>query len=212
MREEGSKYHYNRTIIGVSLACRCWPLNVVSLACRWRPYIECWLGSTVIFKGIRTSTCIAKKFCSFVIFWGWGADMLCHNKNLEISLTFKKANIADLNKIHRTLAPHSGLLWMHIFWVDKPYLPINKHAILDPIQCGCVRWFVSFGVFLQSKWTEIRHDKIRDVYWIQTDGLSYIWKHFLKKVKFKKEKKKGAYKIMSMLRVQANALNFRKRD
>ena len=43
-------------------------LNGVSLAGRWRPINECWLGSFVIFQGIRTS--IAKKPYIFVIFQG----------------------------------------------------------------------------------------------------------------------------------------------
>ena len=41
-------------------------LNGVSLACRWWPNIECWLGSFIVFQGIRTS--IAKKSYIFVIF------------------------------------------------------------------------------------------------------------------------------------------------
>ena len=53
---EGSKYHYKQAIIGLP----------VSLACQWWPNIECWLGSFVIFQGIRTS--IAKKPYIVVIF------------------------------------------------------------------------------------------------------------------------------------------------
>ena len=45
-------------------------INGVSLAGRQRPNIECWLGSFVIFQGIRTS--IAKKTYIFVIFRGTG--------------------------------------------------------------------------------------------------------------------------------------------
>ena len=41
-------------------------LNSVSLAGQWWPNIECWLGSFVVFQGIRTS--IAKKPYVFVIF------------------------------------------------------------------------------------------------------------------------------------------------
>ena len=41
------------------------PLNGVSLAGRWWPSIECWLGSFVIFQGIWTT--IAKEPYSFVI-------------------------------------------------------------------------------------------------------------------------------------------------
>ena len=61
----------NTTISGPSLgppAKR--HLNGISLACRWWHYIECWLGSFVAFKGIRTS--IAKKPFIFVIFQGGG--------------------------------------------------------------------------------------------------------------------------------------------
>ena len=43
-------------------------LNGVSLACRWWPNIECYLGSLVPFQGIRTS--IAMKPYIFVIFQG----------------------------------------------------------------------------------------------------------------------------------------------
>ena len=48
-------------------------LNGVSLAERWWPNIECWLGSFVIFQGIRTS--IAKKPFIFVIFQGGGGGL-----------------------------------------------------------------------------------------------------------------------------------------
>ena len=40
--------------------------NGVSLAGRWWPNIECWLGSFVVLQGTRTS--IAKKSYIFVIF------------------------------------------------------------------------------------------------------------------------------------------------
>ena len=43
-------------------------LNGISLACRWWPHIECWLGSFVIFQRIRIN--IAKKSYIFVIFQG----------------------------------------------------------------------------------------------------------------------------------------------
>ena len=41
--------------------------NGISLVGRCRPNIECWLGSFVIFLGIRTS--IARKLYTFVIFF-----------------------------------------------------------------------------------------------------------------------------------------------
>ena len=44
-----------------SVTCRCWP------------YIECWLGTFVIFKGIRAS--IAKNPYIFVIFQGGGGGL-----------------------------------------------------------------------------------------------------------------------------------------
>ena len=47
--------------------------NGVSLAGRWWPNFECWLGSYVILQGIRTY--IAKKPYIFVIFQG-GPDHL----------------------------------------------------------------------------------------------------------------------------------------
>ena len=70
----GSKYHYKWAIF-------CPPakrhLNGVLLAGRWWPNIECWLGSFVVFQGIRTS--IAKKPYIFVIFQGAGGlDHLSH--------------------------------------------------------------------------------------------------------------------------------------
>ena len=46
--EEGSKYHYKRAIIDPPAKRH---LNGVSLACRWWPNIECWLGGFVIFRG-----------------------------------------------------------------------------------------------------------------------------------------------------------------
>ena len=45
-------------------------LNGVSLACRWWPNIEFWLGSFVIFQGIWTN--IAKKPYIFLWFFGGG--------------------------------------------------------------------------------------------------------------------------------------------
>ena len=59
--ERGSKYHIKWAII-------CPP---VSLACRWRPNIECWPGSFVIFQGIWTS--VDKKPYTFV-FFQWGSE------------------------------------------------------------------------------------------------------------------------------------------
>ena len=61
--DEGRKDH--TTIFGPQAKRH---LNGVSLACRWWPYIECWLEIFVVFKGIRTS--IAKKPYIFVIFQG----------------------------------------------------------------------------------------------------------------------------------------------
>ena len=69
--EEGSKYR----LVGHQhgpLAKR--HLNGVSLAGRWWPNMECWIGSFVIFQRIRTS--IAKEPYIFVIFQGWGPDPL----------------------------------------------------------------------------------------------------------------------------------------
>ena len=62
---KGSKYRFNWVIIDQSAKRH---LNGVSLAGRWWSNIECWLGSFVIFQGIRTS--IAKKPYIFVIFRG----------------------------------------------------------------------------------------------------------------------------------------------
>ena len=65
--EGGSKYHYKRTIIGPPVKRH---LNGVSLACRWWPNIEFWLGSFVIFRGIGTS--IAKKpYICAIFMWGY---------------------------------------------------------------------------------------------------------------------------------------------
>ena len=46
--ERGSKHHYMRPIIGPPAKHH---LNGASLACRWWPNIECWLGSFEILKG-----------------------------------------------------------------------------------------------------------------------------------------------------------------
>ena len=59
----GSKYHYKQDIIRPPAKRY---LNVVLLACRWWPNIECWLGCFVILHGIKTT--IAKKPYIFVIF------------------------------------------------------------------------------------------------------------------------------------------------
>ena len=63
MRERGSYYHLKWTIIGPPAKGH---LNGVSLAGRWWPTVERWLGSFVIFQRIWTS--IAKELHSFVIF------------------------------------------------------------------------------------------------------------------------------------------------
>ena len=63
--DRGSKYHFKWTNIGPPEK-RHW--NGVSLACRWCPYIECWLVCFVIVKGIGTS--ITKKPYIFVILQG----------------------------------------------------------------------------------------------------------------------------------------------
>ena len=48
--EEGSKYHYKWAIIGLPTKHHS---NGVSLAGRWWPNIECWIGSFVILRGSR---------------------------------------------------------------------------------------------------------------------------------------------------------------
>ena len=60
------------TTISAQSSVRQW--NGVSLACRWWPNTECWLGSFVIFQGIRTS--IAKKPYIFVINQGWSRPLV----------------------------------------------------------------------------------------------------------------------------------------
>ena len=59
--KRGSKYHCKQFLNSVSLACRLWP------------NMECWIGSFVIFQGIRTS--IAKEPYIFVFYQG-GPDPL----------------------------------------------------------------------------------------------------------------------------------------
>ena len=62
-RDDPSKYNYNRAIIGPPAKRH---LNGVSLARRQWPKMKCWLGSLMVFQGIRTS--IPKKpyiFCDF---------------------------------------------------------------------------------------------------------------------------------------------------
>ena len=59
--ERGSKHHLKWATIGPPAKRN---LNDLSLAGQWWPNIECWLGSFVIFQGIRTS--IAKEPYSFV--------------------------------------------------------------------------------------------------------------------------------------------------
>ena len=61
--ERRSKYHNMRANIGPPAKRH---LNGVSLTCRWLPNIERWLGSLVLFQGIRTS--IAMKPHIFLIF------------------------------------------------------------------------------------------------------------------------------------------------
>ena len=69
--EGGSKYHYKRAIIGPPAKCH---LNDISLACRWWPNIECWLESSVIFKG---SSPVLLRNLIFLWFFRGGPDPLC---------------------------------------------------------------------------------------------------------------------------------------
>ena len=68
--EGGSKYHYKGAIISMPAKRH---LYGVLLACRWWPNIEFWLGSLVIFQGIRTS--IAKKHYILLFFRGDGTPV-----------------------------------------------------------------------------------------------------------------------------------------
>ena len=49
------------------------PLNVVSLACRWWPNVECWLGS---FENFRRS-CLLLRNSIFLWFFRWGVRTPC---------------------------------------------------------------------------------------------------------------------------------------
>ena len=72
--ERGSKlnkYHYKRAIIDPRAKRH---LNGVSLACRWWPNIECWLGSYVIFRGSRPV--LLRNPIFLWIFRGGGPDTL----------------------------------------------------------------------------------------------------------------------------------------
>ena len=51
MGEELSKYHYKRALFGLPAKRH---LNGVSLACRFLPKIESWLGSFTILRGSGT--------------------------------------------------------------------------------------------------------------------------------------------------------------
>ena len=58
----GSKYHFKGAIIGPPAKLH---LNGVSLAGWLWPGIECWLGSFLIYQGIRTSIAQKPYFCDF---------------------------------------------------------------------------------------------------------------------------------------------------
>ena len=66
-REDPSQYHYKRAIIDPPAKRH---LNGVSMACRYWPKIECWLGILVIFQAVWTSS--TKKPYNFVTFRGGG--------------------------------------------------------------------------------------------------------------------------------------------
>ena len=61
-------------IYNAKIALKAGHLNDVSLAGRWWPNIECWLGTFVLFQGIQTS--IAKKSYIFAVFQGRGGGGL----------------------------------------------------------------------------------------------------------------------------------------
>ena len=69
--DRGSECHYKWAIIGPPAKHH---LNGVSLDGLWWPNIECWLGSFVIFQGIRTS--IAKK--PYIFHFSGGLRTPCH--------------------------------------------------------------------------------------------------------------------------------------
>ena len=77
--------------------------------------------------------------------------MLYHNQNLEIILTFKKPNIADLNK-----TPQNSVGWFGSLvslslsnkFTNRPTRRIGPHAV----------WLREVIGDIQTKWIQIRHD------------------------------------------------------
>ena len=114
-------------------------LNGIWLVCRWWPNIECWLGSLVLFQGIRTST--AMKLYIVVIFQGWGVRTPCpppppppldqtmkvfkyynHNKWGFVSAIFKFFNTAQ----GILLSYHKGRQQM----LRSPCINVHSHGSL----------------------------------------------------------------------------------
>ena len=86
-----AKRHFN----GISLAGRCWP------------YIECWLGSFVIFQGILTSIAKAINFCDFS---GGGPDPLSSLLDPPMcTIKITSTNTADSDEIPHDLESQQGL-------------------------------------------------------------------------------------------------------
>ena len=124
-REDPNKYHYKRAIIDPPAKRH---LNGVLLAGRWWPNIECWIGTFVIIKGIRTS--FAKEPYIFVIFQGvrtpcptiWIRPWIWLSWSLGVSLSIK---LTQFGKI-MTWLPEKWLaylisvetLWIHFLELE----------------------------------------------------------------------------------------------
>ena len=84
--------------------------NGVSLACRWWPNIECWLGSFVIFQGFRTS--IAKKPYILWFFRG-GVRIPCPPLDPHMQTLLNSVSVLGVHCLSMSHEKGAKLIWIN---------------------------------------------------------------------------------------------------
>ena len=123
----GTKYHYKRAIIGPPVKHN---LNGVSLACRWWPYIEWWLGSFVIFRGSGPVLLRKPIFCDFSGGGGGGSGppvppldpRMIFFRLMQISYQTFIWNHSDLDNCYHAWLASTRLLQTHGYMIELKHL------------------------------------------------------------------------------------------
>ena len=146
----GSKYHYKRVIIGPP-AKRHW--NGVSLAYRWWPNIECWLGSFVIFRGSGPVLLRNPIVLWFFSGGNGGRNPLFPTPSLdprmnEVILRFVEIVCVYLILINMTFSAYIGQ-WLYSFSSKKTFCGTNWNFIRKKAR-ECQGTKQQFWVFLTT--------------------------------------------------------------